>query len=50
MRFTLTVKQKTNKWHLMQSSKRDVARSIGAQGAQCSQWPRLAEIMNKKKR
>jgi hypothetical protein len=45
MRFNLTVKQETNKWHSMQSSKSDVARSTGAQGAQYSQWPRLVEIM-----
>jgi hypothetical protein len=50
MRFTLTVQQQTNKWHLMQSSESDVARSTGAQGAHYSQWPRLVEIVNKKRR
>jgi len=47
LRFILTVKQKTNKRHLMQSSKSDVTRSTGAQ---YSRWPRLIEIMNKKKK
>jgi len=49
-RFTLTVQQKTNKWHLMPSSESDVARSTGAQGAHYSQWPRLVQIMNIKRR
>jgi len=47
MRFTLTVQLKRNKWHLMQSSESDVARSTGAQGAHYSQWPRLVEIIKK---